>query len=471
MTDQKTEGATVDKIEDAAPQATEAPEATPVALDVGADLGDASVLRASETNFNDKAIRRTRTIATIILIILILVILAACATMFALLRPQGLGLGGQTRAGITWIRSIYGHGTVTEDLINPSSVAFAADGQSVWVTDSARHRLVQYDLNGRLLSIVNADWRVNEMIFPSRIAISPQGWFYVAEQTYNRVQIFDSNWNHQETIHLSYPTAVAANDEVLGIGSRRGFAVFSYRGEPIGMHAADSEDEINRFDYVSGIVFDNNNNAYVLDAFNNRLVKYNPEGVPQFEVNLGFPGNEGILGGRNEDQQTLTEQFPAGMQLPQGITMDAAGRINIIDMFDFSVGIFDAETGDFIRKVGQQGTQDGSLHNPNCIDYNPTMDMFASAEASLGRVQLFSIEGSSGDTLTQLRRQFSDFLNACCIPLLIILIIIAAYLVSRALAKKRREKELQAALVDPDDPNTGGGAEVSDQGSGPPQQT
>ena len=209
----------------------------------------------------------------------------------------------------------------------------------------------------------------------------------------------------------------------------------------------------------------------MLDAFNNRFVKYDPEGVPLFEVNLGFPGNEGILGGRNEDQQELQDQFPANMQLPQGITLDAAGRVNIIDMFDFSVGIFNAEDGTFIRKVGQQGTQDGSLHNPNCIDYNPTMDMFASAEASLGRVQLFSIEGSSGDPFSQLRRQLNDFLQACCIPLIIIIIIIAAYLISRALAKKRREKELQAALVDPDDPNIGGGAEAVEKESTPPQQT
>ncbi|MCL2525868.1 MAG: NHL repeat-containing protein [Coriobacteriia bacterium] len=438
---------------------------------VPADLEGATKLRATETNTDDKAIRRTRTIATVILAILILIILAACAMMYALLGNRGLGLGDRQTAGITWIRSIYGHGTTADGLINPSSVIFSADGNSLWVTDSARHRLVQYDLNGRLVSIVNADWRVNEMIFPSRIAISPKGWYYVAEQTYNRVQIFDENFNHIETVHIEKPTAVAANDDLMLVGSRRGFAQFTYDGQPVGMHAADSEDEINHFDYVHALALDDNNNSFVLDSFGNRFVKYDDAGVPQYEVLLGHPGNQGIDGGRNVDQAELEADFPANLQLPQGLTLDGNGRLYIIDMFDFSVAIFNVDDGSFIRKVGAQGTGDGSFHNPNCIDYNPHMDMFASAEASLGRVQLFSIEGSSGDPLTQIRRNFSDFLDACCIPLIIILIITAAYLISRYLTKKRREKELTAALADPSDSASEGVVEATRDKSAEKQKT
>ncbi|MCL2606387.1 MAG: NHL repeat-containing protein [Coriobacteriia bacterium] len=421
------------------------------------DLEGATALRASSDNTNDKAIRRTRTVATIILIILILIILAACAMMFALLRPGGPGIDRQ-HAGITWIRSIYGHGTTLDGMINPTSVVFAPDGQSLWITDSARFRLVQYDINGRLMQIVNADWRENEMIMPTRVAVSPQGWMYVAEQTYNRVQIFDDNFNHVTTIQIEKPTAVAANDEIFLVGSRRGFAAFTYSGEPIGMHAADSEDEINHFDYVHALAVDNANNMFVLDSFGNRFVKYDSGGVPQYEVLLGHPGNQGIDGGRNVDNAELEADFPANLQLPQGLTLDGNGRLYIIDMFDFSVAVFDVSNSNearFIKKVGAQGLQDGSFHNPNCIDYNPHMDMFASAEASLGRVQIFAIDGSAGDPLTALRRQLNDLLNACCWPLLIILIILAAYLISRYLSKRRREKELTTALVEPGDTSEG----------------
>jgi len=450
----------------------ERPEDSGDSMDVpntSVDLEGATALRASASNTDDKAIRRTRTVATIILILLILLILAACVMMYTMLRPGGLEMGSR-HAGITWIRSIYGHGDTPDALINPSSVAFAPDGQSLWVTDSARFRMIQYDINGRLIEIVNADWRENEMIMPTRVAISPQGWFYVAEQTYNRVQIFDDNFVHQTTIHIEKPTAVAANDDMLLIGSRRGFAAFTYSGEPIGMHAADAEDEISRFDYVHAVALNEDNYSFVLDSFGNRFVKYDTAGVPVYEVRLGHPGNEGIRGGMEADTAELEADFPANLQLPQGLTLDGNGRLYIIDMFDFSVAVFNESDGSFIKKVGAQGVTDGRFHNPNCIDYNPHMDMFVSAEALLGRVQLFVIDGSSGDPLAQLGRQLSDLLRACCWPLIIILIIIAAYLISRYLSRRRREKELTAALVEPGDTSEGA-ADAVDTDSTKEQQT
>jgi len=417
------------------------------------DLEGATTLRATQSAADDKAIRRTRTIATIILIILIIIILAACLMMFSLLRPGGLTPGAQ-HAGITWIRSIYGHGNAADDLINPSSVYFDPDGNSLWITDSVRHRIVQYDVNGRLIQIKYADFE--EMIFPTRIAVSPQGWFYIAEQTYDRIQIFNEDFDLQESILIENPTAVAANDDYLVVGSRRGFAVFTYDGGHVG--TPDFEDEINHFDYISGLALDDDNNIFVLDSFNNRFLKYSIEGEVLYEIFLGHPGNEGIAGGRNVPQGELEEEYPANMQLPQGLTLDGNGRVYIIDMFDFSVAVFEADTGSFIKKVGAQGFGDGTFHNPNCIVYNPQMDMFASAEAQIGRVQIFAIEGSSGDTLIELRRQFDDFLRACCWPLIIILIIIAAYLISRWLSRRRRDKELTAALADPNDTTSEGAA-------------
>jgi len=431
----------------------------------------AAKLRASATNVDDKAIRRTRTIATIILILLVLIILSACIMLYALVSPTGLDIGGRQTAGITWIRSIYGHGSDHDGFINPTSVYFHPDGNSLWITDSARFRLVQYDTNGNLLRIINADWRENEMIFPSAIAISPQGWHYVAEQTYNRVQIFDQDWNHIETVRVESPVSVAANDEMLVVGSRRGFAAYTYRGVFLGMHHSDEEDEETWFDYVHGLHVDNNNNIFVVDSFNNRLIKFDENGASIYIQSLGHPGNEGIQGGRYVTDEEVEANFPAHMQLPKGIAMDAAGRLNIIDMFDFSVAIFNAETGEFIRKVGEHGLTDGRFHNPNAIAYNPQMDMFATAEASLGRVQLFAIEGSSADDLSQLRRQLNDFLNACCIPLIIILIILAAYVISRYLARKRREKEMTATLTGSAGSDSEGAVDAAKVDSSSKQQT
>jgi len=412
---------------------------------VGSEVAAGPALRATTENVDDKAIKRTRTVATVVLIILILLILLACALMFALLRPGGLGLPDQ-RAGIMWIRSIYGHGTAQQDLINPTSVVFDPDGNSLWVSDNTRFRLVQYDLNGRVQQIIYVRDLGGEAIVASYLAIAPNGWFYIAGQTYNHVNIFDDNFQHQGEVGIESPTVLAANNDMLVVGSRSGFAVFDSTGEFIGMHGNDPEDDFNQFDYVGGLAIDDNNNIFVVDTYNNRLVKYDNEGIPIYETLLGHPGNQGIDGARHLSVQEIAELYPATMQVPQGITLDGNGRAYIIDMFDFSIAVFEADTGEFIKKVGEQGTHDGSFQNPNDIAYHPGRDMFASAEAHFGRVQLFGIDGSSTDPFAALNRQFGDILRACLPPLLIILLILAAYLISRALAKKRREKEMTAAL-------------------------
>jgi len=416
----------------------EQPNTENVALKDGVD--GAVAVQLSRGSKDDKSIRRMRAVATVVLIVLIILILLACVAMYALLKPGGLGTGANT-GGIQWIRSIYGHGSAYEDLINPVSVTFAPDGNSLWVADGSRFRLVEYRLNGSLKQIVYADVNSNHIVYPSHIAVAPDGWIYVAESTYNRVQIFDSNWNHQRTIEIDNPTSLAASNTMLLIGSRFGFAAFTHEGDFIGQMGT-TEDEIDRFDFVGGIALDKQDNAYVLDTYRNRYIKYDSLGDVIYEAKLGFPGNQGITGGAREDQADLATKYPAMMQVPQGITLDSAGRVLIIDLFDFSVGIFDAETGDFIKKVGVYGAADGQFSYPNGIAYNPQHDVFASAEAILGRVQIFGIEGSSTDPLSGLRRQFGDLLSACCFPLLIILLIIAIYYLTKFLAKRRKEEAL-----------------------------
>jgi len=407
------------------------------------DNFEATSIRVATHNQGDKNIRRTRTVATIILIILILLILAICGAAYTLLTPGGLNLGAE-RGGIHWIRSIYGHGTSYNDLINPTSVSFTPSGDSFWVTDSTRFRLVEYTVQGQLKTIVDADVNTNGLIFPSRIAFAPNGTIYVAEQTYNRVQVYNSNWQWQRTIEVQSPTAIAASNSMVIVGSRYGFAAYTPEGEVIGaMGAGQGGDET--FDFVGSVKVDAQDNAYILDVYNNRFLKYNHEGDLLYVADMGHPGNEGILGGRDQSRE---DSGLANLQVPRGLALDSNGRVYIIDLFDFSVAIFDGADGSFINKVGTEGVQDGSFYNPNDIHYNPSQDIFASAEANLGRVQIFGIDGSSGNPLSGLRRQLGDFLSACCIPLLIILFIIAAYAITRMLAKKRREKELTMSLND-----------------------
>jgi len=420
-------------------------------------------VRITDTQADDKAVRRMRAIGTVVFIILILLIFLGCGGLYALMKPGGLNLGGTNQGGITWIRSIYGHGDTFDELINPTSVHFSPDGDSIWITDSSRFRLVEYSVAGKLKRIIEADRESNGIIFPSRIAISPNGMIYVAQQTYDQVLIFSPDWTLQRTLYVEYPTALAASNNMLLVGSRTGFAAFTADGDLIGMKGV-SADEVDTFDFVSSLALDSNDNAYVLDTYRNRYLKYDNEGDLMYEVLLGHPGNEGIGGSRDMASSELDEKYSANLQVPQGLCLDGAGHVFIIDMFDFSVAAFDAETGDFIDKFGVHGERDGSFYYPNDIHYNPQLDMFASAEATLGRVQLFSMDSSSGNLGASLRRQLGDFLSACCIPLLIILLILVVYYVTKLLAKRRQDGEIlieaQQEREELDDP---GRTDESDQ--------
>jgi sugar lactone lactonase YvrE len=404
-------------------------------------------VRAVESPVDDKRIRRTRTVTVIILILLILLILAACASMYALLKPGGLELGGTSNAGITWIRSIYGHGTIYDDMINPVHISFSADGNSIYVADASRFRVVEYGINGQLKRIIPMQFALNGVTFPSAIAVAPNGRIIIGEQTYDKVHIFDSNFNLIRTLEIETPMSVAASNNMILVGSRHGFAAYTIDGELIGTKGGTGETG-DDFDYVLSLKLDATDNAYVLDSYNNRLLKYDADGNLIYEVLTGVPGNEGIEGGRSFKNEEIVEKYPANMQLPQGLVLDNAGRVLIIDFLDFTVAAFDAQTGGFIEKYGQEGMEDGRFYYPNDLAYSPSNDMFASAEANLGRVQLFGIDGSSTNPLSNLRRQLGDLLSACCIPLLIILAILVLYFVTKALAKRRTEQEAIVVIED-----------------------
>jgi len=224
---------------------------------------------------------------------------------------------------------------------------------------------------------------------------------------------------------------------MLVVGSKGGFAAFKLDGSLIGQVGQAGHGK-NDFDVVGGLALDNQDNVYVTDTYNNRLSKYDHSGNLAWIKETGFPGNQGISGGANLTQKELEKKYPANMQVPMGVTLDANNRVIVIDMFDYSVSAFSTKNGNFLGKWGEYGTNDGFFSNPSGIAYNRQQDVFLENEAALGRVQIFRMSGSSAFGLSGLLGRFIDFLNACWIPLLIILLLIALYVISRILLRRRR---------------------------------
>ncbi|MCL2654849.1 MAG: NHL repeat-containing protein [Coriobacteriia bacterium] len=408
---------------------------------VAVDAASASAVRVSPEDEQNKGVRRSRMLLIVILIVLIILLLLACGTLYSLLRP-GAGASAKGNAnGVEWIRSVYGFGVNPNQLMHPTSVAVSPDGQSFWVTDGANFRLIEYGMNGSFKRLVTQTSAGQKFQYPNRMAIAPNGWFYVSQQTYDTVLVFDPDFNLKQTLQVQTPLSVAVNNDMFVVGSQGGFAAFKRDGSLIGQVGTQGSGK-DSFDTVSGLALDAQDNLYVVDTYNCRLSKYDAKGNRIWIVNMGFPGNKGIQGGANVSQKELESKYPANLQVPMGVTLDANNRVIVIDMFDYSVSAFSVTNGKFLGKWGEFGVEDGFFSNPSSLVYNRQQDVFLEGEAALGRVQIFHLANSSSmGGLRGLISRYADIINACLIPLLVLLALIVIYVITRILLRRRRNAD------------------------------
>ncbi|MCL2680074.1 MAG: NHL repeat-containing protein [Coriobacteriia bacterium] len=383
--------------------------------------------------------RRMRNTLAVVAIVLIILLLLGCLLLNAL-------LGENERAaidtgGITWIRSIYAYGPNPDQLISPASASFQPGSSDLWTSDPSSHRIIRFDWFGNTKEALYRDVDDSIFKFPGRVAIASNGDIWVVKTTYSRVYAYDSNLNLLTSMHVPRPHSIAVNDNRVIVGATGGIVAFERDGTLIGwMGERGREDGM--FDTINGVYLEANNDFYVVDTFNARLSKYNGEFDREWIVGLGTPISAG------SDEETLgqagrqTEEFPAGMQMPMGITKDAAGRLIVIDNLDFSIAAFNANDGSFIDKWGAFGQDHGQLMNASDISYDPITDSFLIADNGNGRLQIISLPGSGGSAVgSQVGRLLNGPLAACLIPLLL-LILFAILMTIWNFLKKRREKAL-----------------------------
>ena len=404
--------------------------------------------------------RRGRRMLAALIVILIIILLLTTLLLTQLLRPAGVPDQGDL-GGVTWIRSIYGYGPDVSQMIEPSSAAVAREAGQIWVTDQVRFRLLKFDAgNGNLLQELAGDaTRDDTFTYPSRIAIAPDGWIYVTESTYDKVRVFDEDGVQVQSFDIPSPLSVAVNDEMFVVGAQAGFAAYTRDGELMGIIGERGKGE-EQFDGVNGVELDDENNAYVIDSFNNRISKYDGEGFLVWMVETGPPGNQSTGGQMDAGELAkFADEYPAMMQVPMGATIDGAGRLIVIDLLDFSIAAFDAEDGSFLGKWGEYGDADGKFAYPADIDYDESHDWFVVADSGNRRAQIIRLPDSGGTAASALRRLLAGPLRACCFPLLLLVILLALWVLVQ---RRRKRREAQV---------TEGGVALSIAGSTEPESS
>lgn len=392
--------------------------------------------------------RRGRRLFILLLLLLLTLLGFASYFLLRLITPAGAPSQDDDLNGITWVRSIYGFSEAPEDQFNLVQSAVPGPDGSIWINDAVRRSVFQFTPEGEFVREESGP-EDDPLRIPGRVAFGPDGLMYVTERQNDQVRVLDENGNDAGTFGIPSPFSIDVSEDRIAVGTRFGFAVLDKEGAPIKVIGAKGEGD-DEFDYVHGIAIGDNGNIYVVDSFNNRLSAYDNDGNRLWIVRTGLPTNQAeIVDDKLQIQTDAKPKLAEGdqLQLPMGLTIDGAGRLVVIDMFECAVAVFDPEDGSFIAKYGEFGADDGKFLYPTGIAYDAARDWFTVSDNMNSRAQVIRIPGSSGDNDVgaAVNRALSGPLRACLFPLLLLVLIVIIWLVARAIRKRRRSQDTSEA--------------------------
>jgi hypothetical protein len=158
----------------------------------------------------------------------------------------------------------------------------------------------------------------------------------------------------------------------------------------------------------------------------------------------------GAKGGQTKD---ITDaEVRQTMQIPAGMTFDAAGRLLVVDPFEFQVLVLDPKKeGVIVARYGQFGFEDGRFAYPTGVSYDRAHDWLAIADTSNNRVQIVRFPGTSSNIVSGLVKRMGDRpWYLCLLPLILLLVAIAMWV-----ARGRRLHDEQAGEHEQKRPLTG----------------
>lgn len=387
--------------------------------------------------------KRGRRIMVVVLIFLFLLLCSASYLLVRLVTPAGEIATSEEAQGITWVRSIYGWGTgADQQLVRPASVGIASDGSILVPQVSGTAQVYRFNPDGTFDGSFAGSEGDGRVLFPTAVSVGPDGFIYVVQST--QENILKLTPDGQETVlglDVAEPSSVAVSEDMIVIGAKAGFAILDTEGTPLQIIGSQGFED-DQFDTVSGVAIDDAGDIYVVDTYNNRISKYTRDGERLWIIRTGNPGNQQA----NEGAMSLNTETdaPAALQTPGAAVIDGAGRLVVLDMLDFSLSVFDPETGEFLAKYGTFGTDEGTFIYPSGLAYDAERDWFAVADLGNDRVQIVRIPGSSDSTvLPTARRALTGSLRALFLPLILLLLALVYWVYRKV--RERRQRGLDIA--------------------------
>lgn len=268
-------------------------------------------------------------------------------------------------------------GDVREALATPARVAISPRGD-VYVSEPQAGTIVVFDSFGRRIETVTGLGR------PLGLAVDDQGRVYVGDEDSGSVGVYTPDWTllYQLGIgtnqfalpgHIAIDTASGSNVVYVSDGISNRVSIFD--GPDLRAHFGSAGTGTGQFDFAAGVCIGGTGEVYVVDQQNDRLQVFDRNGTFRrlFDFTQSGPGGT-VFSGRL-----------------QGVLPDAAGRLFMVDSFQDTVRVIDAQTGAALTNFGSLGSSPGQLDSPAGAALDPLGRLFVTS-GNNGRVELYGID-------------------------------------------------------------------------------
>ena len=204
--------------------------------------------------------------------------------------------------------------------------------------------------------------------WPTSIALDSEENVYLADEYTNGIFVWDKDGNTKDRWDIGMTLEGDPNADKMELLNTFGLPLEYYLRKVVpGMGM-----EEGKLNGPSGIEFDKNDNAYVVDSRNHRIQVFTRDG--KFIFGWGRFGDK-----------------PGEFNLPWGINFDKEGRVYVADWKNNRVQKFTPD-GTYIATIGTPGHDEGQLHRPSNVAIDKDGDIYVSDWGN-HRLNVYDAEG------------------------------------------------------------------------------
>lgn len=406
---------------------------------------------------NEAAERRRRAQVIALVLILLILLLLAVGVSFVIVRtvipPGGSSTSTSTGSdGLTWVRSIYGWGpAASQQLVDPTDVAIDGDG-NIYTTYAVGKSIVVFRPDGSYLRTIGPGamgaGSPSPITVPTGVSVDERGEVYVSDDEGGRVLVFSSTGKLLRSWKVNSARDVQVVGDRVFVSAPGAVGIFDRQGKlqfPVGTPGRKKD----QFESPVALAGDDDGTFYVADSLNGRIKAYSKQGdllwIFPKNAETAKPAPSNLSGSASRD-----EKGKSVLSLPLGVTLDAKGRLLVMDAFTFKLSVLEPgkRGAKLLKQYGTDGAEDGKFMYPSDIAYDEARDWIVVADVRNNRLQVFRVEGTGGGNglLGSLKRSNLGPIWVCALPLLALLLAIILLVISRRLRERRERNQDDASL-------------------------